>query len=1057
MKYLKFLIKIDSLIEQISKISNEISVLQIDKKKVKGQLENEEIYNNLQNELTESIKKHFLYKLAENDIIIEENMKSLMENQDSLKISTKEKEKIVSIIQNSESLIQKFQNDASQFDKKYLDLKKIMQQNKENLMSKEEQIKLREVSLFTFKSQFNQIKQLDNSRTEKLKDLNYKKEKIQKEIDVINNKINAKLPEEILKKTQLFEYNEIKKKVDVDLFTLNTELDKINSSFNEISHQIQITERNKEKLEDEKEKIENEIKNFLRKCENEEETIKTSKNELELFKNSFSQMENDKLKIDTIYEETFKLLNEKTSKLISLESFKQENNQRKKVLDLMRTNLGIKGFLYELIKPIQQKYEIPVKVGLLKYLGYLVVDTNETAKLCSEYFKKKEISQDILVLENIPIKDTKSNIRSELMNLGNLLVDFIDCSKINKLQNALNYFLKDLVLCYDNSNIQKLKNLGFHFIINMEGTLLRKGTILGGTFKNLSQYSFNYKFQSDDFEFIKKEIQEIQAKLKIYDKEREKFDLLNKLKNSIMEKDLMIESSAKTIKINRQQIDKLNNSLIEKIKAIELCLSSLMKFIKSKKEILFEEERIIKEINKIKDKYYSNFIMKNDLKSIKDFELGTISEMKKYSEELKILEEQINKINNEARIIHASEEKMKLLDDTLMIEKEKISQLKSEKGIDEKKYLESKKEFEDYENNLRNGEDKLLEQSIEVSNKKKELNKIYDRIRCLIKNKSEFDHLINTSIQNKNILFEESKLSSNSYPFIQNISKNYSYYINLDLQLNKFIIDRDANNNLIIDYSLIEKKEKVVEMSLGKIKEKSQNILHKCEEKVKDLEKYIKQITLTEEESEKLKEKENEINKRKKTVSTELNAIVSELDEKKCLFEKVKKERKEAFESFFNKLSEKLKQVYNELTKSNNNFEQGGSTYLYNLHPDEPYLGTICYLPTPPGKRVIYDINQLSGGEKTIAIISLIISLQSLCKNPLIILDEIDSYLDREHEIVLENLFKTQKSNFQIIMVTHKSNIFRSSESLIGTYFNKNEFSSIPISIDMRKIDKNDN
>ena len=88
-----------------------------------------------------------------------------------------------------------------------------MQQNKENLMSKEEQIKLREVSLFTFKSQFNQIKQLDNSRTEKLKDLNYKKEKIQKEIDIINNKINAKLPEEILKKTQLVEYNEIKKKV----------------------------------------------------------------------------------------------------------------------------------------------------------------------------------------------------------------------------------------------------------------------------------------------------------------------------------------------------------------------------------------------------------------------------------------------------------------------------------------------------------------------------------------------------------------------------------------------------------------------------------------------------------------------------------------------------------------------------------------------------------------------------------------------------------------------------------------------------------------------------
>jgi structural maintenance of chromosome 1 len=40
-----------------------------------------------------------------------------------------------------------------------------------------------------------------------------------------------------------------------------------------------------------------------------------------------------------------------------------------------------------------------------------------------------------------------------------------------------------------------------------------------------------------------------------------------------------------------------------------------------------------------------------------------------------------------------------------------------------------------------------------------------------------------------------------------------------------------------------------------------------------------------------------------------------------------------------------------------------------------PFERTIHYTPQPPGKRAIYDVSQLSGGEKTVAALALVFSM----------------------------------------------------------------------------------
>ena len=205
-------------------------------------------------------------------------------------------------------------------------------------------------------------------------------------------------------------------------------------------------------------------------------------------------------------------------------------------------------------------------------------------------------------------------------------------------------------------------------------------------------------------------------------------------------------------------------------------------------------------------------------------------------------------------------------------------------------------------------------------------------------------------------------------------------------------------------------------------------------------------ITFDKEEEKELEDKENKLNNEKKDVKKKIEALVNEQEELKKSLSEIKEKRTKKFIEFFNKLKDNLKELYTKLTTKDNN--PGGNAYLYCSNEDEPYKGSVVYLPTPPGKRVIYDIEQLSGGEKTIAIVSLLSSLQNITGCPLLILDEVDAYLDQKHELMLEKLFNEKKNEYQIVIVTHKLNIYRSAESLLGTYFNKNMDTSVPISYD---------
>lgn len=84
---------------------------------------------------------------------------------------------------------------------------------------------------------------------------------------------------------------------------------------------------------------------------------------------------------------------EKEFELREIENDKQIRSQDAKLIqildELKKRCRGYLGQFYELVKPINKKYDLAVKVSLVKCLKYLVVDTAATSRYLIDFLKEK--------------------------------------------------------------------------------------------------------------------------------------------------------------------------------------------------------------------------------------------------------------------------------------------------------------------------------------------------------------------------------------------------------------------------------------------------------------------------------------------------------------------------------------------------------------------------------------------------------------------------------------------------------------------------------------------
>lgn len=99
-------------------------------------------------------------------------------------------------------------------------------------------------------------------------------------------------------------------------------------------------------------------------------------------------------------------------------------------------------------------------------------------------------------------------------------------------------------------------------------------------------------------------------------------------------------------------------------------------------------------------------------------------------------------------------------------------------------------------------------------------------------------------------------------------------------------------------------------------------------------------------------------------------------------------------------------------------------------------------------------MDNLSGGEKTVAALALLFAVRSYNPSPFFVLDEVDAALDNTNISKVANYIKDQAlKGLQCIVISLKEEFFQHAHSLVGVYPIHNDcIASEIISMDLTKF-----
>ncbi len=495
----------------------------------------------------------------------------------------------------------------------------------------------------------------------------------------------------------------------------------------------------------------------------------------------------------------------------------------------------------------------------------------------------------------------------------------------------------------------------------------------------------------------------------VFERKRE----IEELSSQIQGLDLRLGEVLKEIDMNREEIEKLQ-SAIEEIEKESV-----------KTEI--EEAEIRKDISNLQDS-----ITKIERRyEIIGFEIrGIDSEIQEKEAELKETLLQLKQIENDKTIL---EEKFgSLKEDTQRLEE-------SEKALDREitnlrieiaALSEKKKGIEEDLDDLRRKQEEIKErivlESEQMEKKKRDrlnliktdedtkieiqrlLSTLHDKEEELNAERVKRDEIL---IQIKAIQEEKERLEGQ----INDLEKSLS---SLEFRLNGIEIQidhlKDSLRESGFDVDQIDSSQfkttdlKGEETRLGELKEK--------------IEKFGPVNLLAPDEYKSLEE-------RFKFLSEQSGDLVKAISDLRKAMNKIDRESEMRFNEAFEVVNKKFQEVFSRLFR-------GGEAKLVLTNQGDLLETGVEIMVRPSGKR-FQSVGLLSGGEKALSAIALVLSASFVRPAPFLLFDEIDAPLDDANTAQFTELLKDIGKESQIIIITHNKKTMQAADSLIGITSNK--------------------
>jgi chromosome segregation protein len=157
----------------------------------------------------------------------------------------------------------------------------------------------------------------------------------------------------------------------------------------------------------------------------------------------------------------------------------------------------------------------------------------------------------------------------------------------------------------------------------------------------------------------------------------------------------------------------------------------------------------------------------------------------------------------------------------------------------------------------------------------------------------------------------------------------------------------------------------------------------------------------------------------------DLLQIIDDLDEK----------MKHIFEDAFNDTRKAFEQVFPVLFP-------GGTGSIFLTDPENLLTTGIEVTVKPVGKR-IERLSLLSGGERSLAAVALLIAIFKARPSPFYVMDEVEAALDDSNLGRLLEIFKDLRESSQLIIVTHQKRTMEIADALYGVSMRQDGVSAV--------------
>eukprot|EP00178_Gracilaria_changii_P018546 TRINITY_DN530_c0_g1_i1.p1 TRINITY_DN530_c0_g1~~TRINITY_DN530_c0_g1_i1.p1 ORF type:complete len:1242 (+),score=251.58 TRINITY_DN530_c0_g1_i1:154-3879(+) len=856
------------------------------------------------------------------------------------------------------------------------------------------------------------------------------------------------------------EYRSLKEAVAARTSALEQEREARKRNAATLSKEKEVLESREKLLRDRVSTAANDVSLYENKAADLAQQMKDTEREVRALENDYSRLGEANAERSSVRKQLEQAFMNATQALRDAKADMHESGREKIVNDAVQRMKslypGVHGRLSDLCQPVQARYREAVAISFGKHMDAVVVDNKQTGAECVRFLKDNRVG----VISFIPLDDIRPQPLDEsLRRLGGTVRLTFDVVKYRDIyEKAVLYAAGNSIICDTLDEARRLAYDGRRKVkvCTLDGTLISTaGFMTGGIGRG--DTSATRKWNRGEIERLKQKRNQAQNEL-------------DALGSADLERQRIATLAEKIDELNRQlhMFGQDRRDALSRAKSfqrdVELATTELDTLIPQIQKAVSESNNAAEKVKSVEtqlhgleNELFGDFALRHNVESVQQFEEQFVQKSQKLRARVVELRTKESGLRSSLKFQSGRQDRSPSIRVQRKIESQKtrlanveenLSSLGSKRSEFESRFEAMQKEIEDIVQQKASTSELITEKRQEY---RKETESVAETEKELMLKRSRMEQLQNQRLK----LLTNAKIGQVNIPTRDQASDDDSDMEEVEKDEDgdtpmetPMETDNDGNQitvdvNIRIDYSSLSRRHRAAATV-----DKQKEMLDSYVEKIRAMEHQLDGLAP----NMKANEHMTDVNEKLAEIDRDAEQARERVRKAAQRFENVKQKRQDRFGSCFRHVANKIDEVYKQLTRSAA-YPMGGTASLYLEQQDEPYLGGIKFNAMPPTKR-FRDMDQLSGGERTVAALALLFAIHDFRPSPFFVLDEIDAALDNLNVGRVSSYVRSRAPDLQTIVISLKDSFYERADALVGIYRDMMSQSSRLLTLDLTDFDE---